>query len=307
MGEPREDQLQGTDREKLAELAGRVCYDSLGTGRSSKEYHQHILDVGHTSVLEHCNWTFRIFLDPDAIIARKALWDLINKPGIMVWEAGVNYAFDININARAAYEFRSVEDSRLGNTIYYVANHFMPQVFPDPPSEIYNIEYLNAINQECMWVSLFMEGSRGFSHEQVRHKWRTAVSQRSTRYCDETNSIWHMHPEIEERLGISSAGDWDIEKQEFGEIGKCVKQSRETYMYLVNALMNEGASRKQARGAARGFLGNALHTEMIFSASVAQWKRMIDQRYSEFADAEIRVIYGSVVEALKSSQYGEYF
>jgi hypothetical protein len=35
MGVPRADQMQGTTMERLAELAGRVCYDSLGSGRPS--------------------------------------------------------------------------------------------------------------------------------------------------------------------------------------------------------------------------------------------------------------------------------
>jgi hypothetical protein len=45
MGRPKENQLTGTIHENLGELASRICYDSLGSGRSSEALHQHILDV----------------------------------------------------------------------------------------------------------------------------------------------------------------------------------------------------------------------------------------------------------------------
>src|SRR5690606_20834903 len=93
------------------------------------------------------------------------------------------------------------------------------------------------------------------------------------------------------------------------------RHSRECYRREVAALegwlirrgVDTGTARKQARGASRGDLGNALQTEMIFSASVAQWRRMIRQRSSIHADAEIRVIYEQVIRELKRSRYAESF
>ena len=47
--------------EELCEAAGRICYMSFGKGRkTNKEYLQHILEVGHGSVLEHAVWNFII-------------------------------------------------------------------------------------------------------------------------------------------------------------------------------------------------------------------------------------------------------
>ena len=47
--------------ERLAEVAGRVCYMSFGKGRKGNaEYLSHIIEVGHGSVLEHCAWNFII-------------------------------------------------------------------------------------------------------------------------------------------------------------------------------------------------------------------------------------------------------
>ena len=45
--------------EALAELAGRVCYMSYGKGRrSNQQFLEHIVEVGHGSVLEHGVWSF---------------------------------------------------------------------------------------------------------------------------------------------------------------------------------------------------------------------------------------------------------
>ncbi len=47
--------------EALAEMAGRVCYMSYGKGRkTNREFIQHIIDVGHGSVLEHAVWSFLV-------------------------------------------------------------------------------------------------------------------------------------------------------------------------------------------------------------------------------------------------------
>lgn len=45
--------------EALAEMAGRVCYMSYGKGRkTNREFLEHIVEVGHGSVLEHAVWSF---------------------------------------------------------------------------------------------------------------------------------------------------------------------------------------------------------------------------------------------------------
>jgi thymidylate synthase (FAD) len=47
--------------EQLAEMAGRVCYMSYGKGRkTNREFLQHIVEVGHGSVLEHGVWSFLV-------------------------------------------------------------------------------------------------------------------------------------------------------------------------------------------------------------------------------------------------------
>ena len=47
--------------EALAEMAGRVCYMSYGKGRkTNREFLEHLVQVGHGSVLEHAVWSFLV-------------------------------------------------------------------------------------------------------------------------------------------------------------------------------------------------------------------------------------------------------
>lgn len=197
LGVPREDQLRGTDAEKIIETAGRACYDSFGQGRGSAEYHAHILGVAHGSVLAHAVFVF----------------------------------------------------------------------------------YIDGI-------------SRGLSHELVRHAVGVGISQRSTRYCDESESPWIAHPLLTAFFrafpGDSLIAEWDA----------YIEHGRRLYMATVEKLgpfarsigknITALAARKQARGAARGALGNALETGMVWSANVRALRWVLSQRASDSADAEIR-------------------
>lgn len=315
-GTARPDQLQGTSLEALCELAGRECYDSLGRGRNSIDYHTHILQVGHLSVYEHGNFTVEIrgsSLKDIALV-------LLNRPGVFVRQTPeVTDVLRVTVNLRACLEWDkwtpALNFLESVNSIAYTllvgtAASLAPKVIRDfrPRVDYGTVRDLvrpciPAHNEE-RWVTLRLTGSRGLSHEQVRHGDRTAISQRSTRYVDEAESDWCLHPLIHAHM----VGDLPAIERFIGE-------SRSAYRFAVEKLepklVEEGVdrvtARKQARGAARGLLGNALGTSMIFSASVAQWRRMIEMRLSAAADGEIRQLYGHVLTALRESSHAECF
>ncbi len=335
MGMPREDQMQGTPSEQLTELAGRVCYDSLGKGRPSftngetEGYHEHIAKVGHGSVLEHFNFTISV---PDTIGDLYPL--LINRPG--VWAAGDGGLVRITMNLRSAVEWsnwghrtpdydRRIDDKTARNlldSINVALNVAAPAIAKScgTPSGITlkaPIGVSKPVYDEERWASLYLVGSRGFSHEMVRHGDFTAISQRSTRYVDESESPWVEHPLISEfcrDYAKRFANDPEVLANLSDEnpvIGMARKQydrcTKELEAWLLARGVDRTSARKQARGAARGYLGNALQTEMIFSASVAQWKRILRQRACAAADAEIREIACKALGELKRSRYGESF
>jgi thymidylate synthase (FAD) len=182
----------GSDLARLVETAGRTCYDSFGRGRGSETYHQHILDVGHGSVLAHASISF----------------------------------------------------------------------------------YISNISRNC-------------SHEWVRHAIGCGISQRSTRYCDESISEIVWHP----LLGrYTDHHQWE-------EIKRLQDTAQLLYQKLV-IQMEEGlqreegvdkmTARKQARGAARGILPSALGTAMVWTANLRALRNVIEQRCHPAADWEIR-------------------
>lgn len=166
---------------------------------------------------------------------------------------------------------------------------------------------------EEKWITLYLVGSRGWSHELVRHGDWTAISQRSTRYCDESESEWVLHPLMSKWLDENDSPVWEQTKERMQELLDTSKNAyRETVSGLEKWLISRGvdkvSARKQARGAARGMLGNALETEVIFSASVAQWRHMLTMRAADAADAEIRLGFAeAVLPCLRQSRYADRF
>ncbi len=331
MGRASHDQLQGSVSENLGEVASRICYDSLGNGRSTHKLHAHILEVINLSVYEHFNFTIR--MEPGeqwvdalfrAVANRKGMW-IVNYEGL-----GPDIV-DITTNYRAILEWQrhtkltneqSFANGVLCDVLTHYANRLAPIIFKDREPcltedtrmvlrESRLMDDMD-LSDDQVWISLWLYGSRGFTHEQVRH--RFAMSQRSTRYVDEDESDWITHPLITKYM--DDPIESDTRKRLFkNQIAECIRTARATYsmandyltQYLLGAGMDKQTARKQGRGTARGFLGNALASEMIYSAPVSGWKWILNQRASKFADAEIRGVYEPALEALKRSRHGHRF
>lgn len=336
MGTPREDQLQGTPAEQLCELAGRCCYDSLGKGRPSfskwvdpslgfddgsvEGYHEHILQVGHGSVLEHFNCTIEVQFEKKT----NALFPLFNRPGLTIRNDAQQYArFTLNPRVIIDWDGMTNIDQRsdetwsngwkqiLSKLLHKLAPHIVPDLRKDDFWDFYGARIVEPTYETEAWISLFVSGSRGLSHELVRHGDFTAISQRSTRFVDESESDWVEHPLTTQYMVEHKYGDPPgryFEQDAVREAKSAYGQTVATLEpWLIARGLDKTSARKQARGAARGYLGNALYTELIFSASVAQWKRMLRQRASVFADAEIRELFCKALVELKRSRYGERF
>jgi thymidylate synthase ThyX len=330
MGIPCDDQVCGTVLENLGELAGRVCYDSLGlnpdgkrTGRSTAKYHAHILEVNNTSVYEHCNFTIRLHVPPN-----NAALACVNRRGVWVNADPSDLgSSEITVNLRAALEWDryTARINQLGaawpqvrDAVVHAAHMLAPRVVKERvvSGACYSFVDREQLNENQAWISLYLSGSRGFTHEQVRHRY--AISQRSTRYVDEDQSEYIIHPLIYKYLGDHD-GTWEAVHERTGIVrafDASIAADREAYRVAVRSLeayctdtlkLDRLTARKQARGAARGFLGNALSSAMIFSAPVSGWKSILRQRLHPAADAEIRAVYTEALPILKSCRYGSMF
>lgn len=337
MGTPSENQMKGTDHERLSELCCRSCYDSLGRGRGSPEMHLHLLDVKHWSVYEHPHFTVELPFDLDEddadylkTKASNQLAALINRPGLYVGGAMSSHPlspnYKITLNYRHLLDWdrwsqrfwgngRFPEADRIFDALLSVAKRLAPQIVQNlqfKTKDKIGGKLVEPEEASEKWVTLFLSGSRGMSHEQVRH--RFSMSQRSTRYCDESGSPWVEHPLVSQYLNDQAVPP---EEREYlaGHASSTVSEARFTYdccvaklePYLIAKGIDKQTARKQARGAARGYLGNALYTELMFSASIVDWRDMLGLRHAKPADAEIRAMYGPVLSALKASRHASYF
>ena len=162
-------------------------------------------------------------------------------------------------------------------------------------------------------LSFFIGGvSRGLTHELVRHRVGVAISQRSTRYVDENESPWAWHPllvefakempevypmpettQIEHDAVSIYLGNRLVEQQAQDQDRKVVDALQ---AWLISKGADKFTARKQARGAARGLLGNALTTELVWTANCRALKTVLDQRAKGAADAEIRLLANRLYE-----------
>jgi thymidylate synthase ThyX len=354
MGTPAPDQLQGTDGEQLSELAGRICYDSLGAAGArpsfstadKQGYHEHIRAVGHGSVYEHYHFTVELHFERGPLgQALQALLTLLcaNRPGVFLRSSPSQGYLRLTLNPRVLLDWQHWGSTRtidlpdrrylaaerdLLGCLKLAANHHLPHVFPRDSDQHTTLDDLGLLSwrrakpvtDDERWVALYIAGSRGMSHELVRHGDFTAISQRSTRFVDECDSPWVEHPLVTRYCRSLAA---QLRPEDLDRVRRRIQVTMEAsqglyreLVPLLQAWLKERGTdalgaRKQARGAARGYLGNALSTELIFSASVAQWRWMLQQRGSVFADAEIREVFASkqdcVLGALQASRYAASF
>ena len=146
-------------------------------------------------------------------------------------------------------------------------------------------------------LSFFLSAiSRGCTHELVRHRVGVAISQRSTRYVDESQSEYVHHPLVLAYSGANNSGlglgvNINADKEAYREVVKKLEA------WLMEKGTHKFTARKQARGAARGYLGNALLTEMVWTCNLRTIKTILKQRANRHADAEIRLLANLLYEA----------
>lgn len=322
LGVPRADQMQGTPNEQVCELAGRACYDSMGAknSRNSGDYHQHIGQVKHFSTIEHAVFTVEI-KNPSCSNDYGLLLTLWNRPQLQVHPTPSRDTLRVTLNLRHVVEWdkqSSLSDcidsdvmrqcaAILGQGIASVIAPLAPMIVkaPERVESPLQISVVEPITESERFVSVFLGGGRGFSHEMVRH--RFAISQRSSRFCDEGDSPIIEHPLLSEYLADNTVGIGsraalrDCREEIHAKQRILYKDGVDRLQaWLKGRGLDATSARKQARGAMRNDLGNGLYTEMIFTASIAMWKHMFSMRSSSAADAEIREVFCRLLPTLQA-------
>ena len=147
---------------------------------------------------------------------------------------------------------------------------------------------------EHAYVGFIIHGvSRALTHELIRHRAGTGVSQLSQRYCQ--NLAFVMPP-----LALEHQDLYDIHRRSF-EVAAAqytaavgMAEVLETSAFAARGLYaKDGAEisrqiRKRSRESSRAVLPNATETHLLFTANLRAWRNILEQRGSIHADLEIR-------------------
>lgn len=136
--------------------------------------------------------------------------------------------------------------------------------------------------------TFYIEGvSRAFLTELTRHR-HLSFSVQSQRFVNEDSANVVIPPAVME------CSDPTV----IDEIAKVADYTSTVYTELVEHLLSNGLSRKQAREAARCVLPNMTETRMVVTGNLRTWIEVVNRRTAYDADAEMQQVIGMVRDIL---------
>ena len=179
------------------------------------------------------------------------------------------------------------EDWESGDTIPEIAGRVCYQSFGNPRPGGNHAYMLRILSEghgsvtEHATIGFIISGvSRSLTHELIRHRAGTAVSELSQRFVDASN------------LGFVVPPYWG--ESEYPSWLESVKQATECYAGMVQDmtdLMDDAMStidRKRIRESARSALPNCTETHIAETGNLRAWRNVLEQRGNIAADLEIR-------------------
>lgn len=135
-------------------------------------------------------------------------------------------------------------------------------------------------------VSFYIEDcSRALTHELVRHR-MLSPSQLSQRFVNMENTEPVIPPFFSKNKEASLI------------IKDSYKNDMNNYNKLVKLALADGATRKQAREAARAVLPNSAPTSIVITGNFRAYKEMLVKRNNDHADAEIHEMAAEIERQL---------
>ncbi|MFH9606825.1 FAD-dependent thymidylate synthase [Streptomyces sp. NPDC017448] len=222
------------------------------------------------------------------------------------------FPVDRLLNTRLLTRIRTVtnqgiEESTSADMVAEIAGRLCYDSFhlPNPHTQTNETYLANIIKQRHFSVMehasatfLVEDVSRSLLMELRTHR-HTSFSARSTRYVDEADSNFIVPPRMRAHLGdlthfeAGTAATFSLELQTLME------HSSELYTEIFNHLIAQGATRKEAREAAREVLPGMTSTEFVVTANHHGWRELLAKRMAPGAAAEIRELSTEILRHLK--------
>ena len=144
---------------------------------------------------------------------------------------------------------------------------------------------------EHAWVSfMFCDVSRVFTHELVRHRVGTAISQQSLRFVRLTGINWYAPMVVKETPEVMELYARTIE-----ELSQLQRDLAE--MFDLDRDNKRGLSfdqKKKLTSTMRRLAPEGLATRIGWSCDMRTLRHVIEQRTAPWAEEEIRVVFGKV-------------
>jgi thymidylate synthase (FAD) len=256
----------------------------------------------------------RIITEPTvAVIARtnfayEGIQPYLDSIGAPDWQSDARTSGDVTAEVAGRVCYRSFANPRPGGNAAYLA-HILESGH-------------GSVLEHASWTLLFTGISRNLTHEFVRHRAGFAYSQRSQRYCDDSDigfvvppallgdhAEWADHREENARYK-AAIGDWDHglrrspAASRFEEWWQARDANVREYQGIFETIPADGlaatASRKAAREAARSVLPGCTATELVATANARAWRTLLEQRGSLHAEAEFRRLSLAILATLKT-------
>ncbi|MFQ5850884.1 MAG: FAD-dependent thymidylate synthase [Candidatus Binatia bacterium] len=147
-----------------------------------------------------------------------------------------------------------------------------------------------SVLEHANWTFAFFNVSRVFTHELVRHRVGTAISQESLRFVRLTEIGMWLPPEIREN------------PEALAIFKEAVVKSEEAQQRLAEVLAIEGRpfhEKKVLTSAMRRVAPDGVATTIIWTANARTLRWVIEARTEPGAEIEIRLVFGKVAEIMK--------
>lgn len=154
-----------------------------------------------------------------------------------------------------------------------------------------------SVLEHANFTFIFQDVSRVFTHELVRHRAGTAISQESLRYV-RLNDIPFRHPAyVKDDARLKEAADELLYKME--EFQRLTAE--------VMGLDDESSTfrtKKEITSAARRYAPIGLSTSMVWTANLRTLRHVIALRTAPAAEEEIRTVFDRVARIMKDEVPG---
>lgn len=185
---------------------------------------------------------------------------------------------------RTCYDSYHLPNPSTATNEFYLANIILQQHF--------------SVLEHASATFFVQDVSRNLLLELTRHR-HLSFSVRSTRYVDESGASIVIPPALHSLLQHDVAPVDDEGWTVSDELEAVMDHALAVYKTLIELLLSEGMSRKQAREAAREVLPGATRTEFIVTANHRAWREMLQKRIAPGAAAEIRLFAAELLSQLK--------